>query len=99
MGISGGLLPCPSALVVLLSAIALGRIGFGLVLVVAFSLGLAGTLTGIGLALVYAGRLFERLPTDNRLVQLLPAASALFITLAGLGIAAQAMVQIGLIRL
>jgi nickel/cobalt exporter len=99
LGISGGLLPCPSALVVLLSAIALGRVGFGLVLVLAFSLGLAGTLTGIGLLLVYAGRLFERLPAQARWVRLVPAASALFITLAGAGITAQALVQIGLIRL
>jgi ABC-type nickel/cobalt efflux system permease component RcnA len=62
LGVSGGLLPCPSALVVLLSAIALGRIGFGMLLVVAFSLGLAGVLTGFGILLVYAGRIFERLP-------------------------------------
>ncbi|MHC5718940.1 MAG: nickel/cobalt transporter, partial [Nostoc sp.] len=54
LGISGGLLPCPSALVVLLSAIAMGRVGFGLALVSAFSLGLAAVLTGMGLMLVYA---------------------------------------------
>jgi len=99
LGVSGGLLPCPSALVVLLSAIALGRIGFGLVLVLAFSLGLAGTLTAIGLLLVYTGRVLERLPAQSRWLRLLPAASALFITLAGAGITAQALVQIGLIRL
>jgi len=45
----------PSALVVLLSAIALHRVGYGLLLVVAFSIGLAATLTAIGLAFVYAG--------------------------------------------
>ncbi len=99
LGISGGILPCPSALVVLLSAIALGRIGFGLVLVLAFSLGLAGVLTGIGLLFVYAGRLFQLAPRQGRLLRLLPAASALFITLAGLGIAVQALAQAGLIRL
>jgi ABC-type nickel/cobalt efflux system permease component RcnA len=99
LGVSGGLLPCPSALVVMLSAIALGRIAFGLTLVVAFSLGLAATLVGIGLALVYARRLFERLPVQSRWIGLLPAASALFITLAGFGVTAQALMQIGLIRL
>ncbi|MEJ7653734.1 MAG: sulfite exporter TauE/SafE family protein [Chloroflexia bacterium] len=62
LGVSGGLVPCPSALVLLLSAISLGRLGFGLVLVIAFSLGLAGVLTGIGLVLVYARRWFERYP-------------------------------------
>jgi ABC-type nickel/cobalt efflux system permease component RcnA len=104
LGISGGLLPCPSALVVLLSAIALDRAMFGLLLVLAFSLGLAGVLTGIGLALVYTRRLFDRLPahlalTRARALRLLPAASALFIALAGLGIAAKALMDMGLIRL
>jgi ABC-type nickel/cobalt efflux system permease component RcnA len=98
LGISGGLVPCPSALVLLLSTIALGRIGFGLVLVLVFSLGLAGTLTGLGLLLVSAKRLFDRLPTQVRLVRMLPAVSALFVALIGLGITTQALVQIGLIR-
>lgn len=91
LGISGGLLPCPSALVVLLSAIALGRIGFGLALVCAFSLGLAGVLTGIGLLLVYAKELFERLPIQLPRISMLPAISALFMTLIGLGITTQAL--------
>src|SRR5213078_4766498 len=52
LGVSGGLLPCPSALVVMLAAISLGRIGFGLVLIVAFSAGLAGVLGAIGLVFV-----------------------------------------------
>lgn len=98
LGISGGLVPCPSALVVLLSSIALGRIGFGLVLVLAFSLGLAGVLTALGLLLVRAKRLFERLPTQ-RWVRVLPAVSALFIALLGLGITTQALMQIGLVKL
>lgn len=86
LGISGGLLPCPSALVVLLSAIALHRVGYGLLLVIAFSLGLAGTLTGIGLAFVFAGKLLKertRSLTGGRLVRVLPALSALVI--AGVG--------------
>jgi ABC-type nickel/cobalt efflux system permease component RcnA len=97
LGITGGLLPCPSALIVLLSAIALGRIGFGLVLVLVFSLGLAGVLTAIGLLFVYAGRLFERAPSHNRVMRWLPVVSALFITLAGLGITARALLETGLI--
>ncbi len=98
LGISGGILPCPSALVVLLAAIALGRIGFGLVLVLTFSLGLAGVLTLIGLMFVYAGRFFERLQMESKLVKLIPAASALFITLAGLGITLRALMEMGLVR-
>ncbi len=91
LGISGGLLPCPSALVVLLSAIALGRIGFGLALVSAFSLGLAAVLTGIGLMLVYAKNRFEHLPLQIPRIKMLPVASALCITLIGLGITSQAL--------
>ncbi|MHC5936776.1 nickel/cobalt transporter [Nostoc sp.] len=91
LGISGGLLPCPSALVVLLSAIALERIGFGLALVSAFSLGLAAVLTGIGLMLVYAKDRFEHLPFQIPRIKMLPVASALCITLIGLGITSQAL--------
>ncbi|MCC5663176.1 sulfite exporter TauE/SafE family protein [Nostoc sp. CHAB 5784] len=91
LGISGGLLPCPSALVVLLSAIAMGRVGFGLALVSAFSLGLAAVLTGIGLMLVYAKDRFEHLPLQIPRIKMLPVASALCITLIGLGITSQAL--------
>lgn len=49
LGVSGGLVPCPSALALMLAAIALGRPGLGLVLCAAFGLGLAGVLTGVGL--------------------------------------------------
>jgi nickel/cobalt transporter (NicO) family protein len=98
LGISGGLLPCPSALVVMLSAIALHRVGLGLVLIVAFSLGLASVLTAIGVLLVHAGRLFERAPVRGRLFQALPVASALIITVAGLGITLQALVQTGVLQ-
>ena len=49
VGVSGGLLPCPTALVVLLAAISLHRVGFGLALIVAFSLGLAAVVSGIAL--------------------------------------------------
>ncbi|WP_414552898.1 nickel/cobalt transporter [Anabaena sp. CCY 0017] len=91
LGISGGLLPCPSALVVLLSAIAMGRIGFGLALVSAFSLGLAAVLTGIGLILVYAKDRFEHLSFQIPKIKMLPVASALCITIIGLGITSQAL--------
>jgi ABC-type nickel/cobalt efflux system permease component RcnA len=83
VGISGGLLPCPSALVVLLAAISLHRVGFGLLLIVAFSAGLALTITGIGLVAVLARGAFGRFSLEGRLVSLLPAASALVILLAG----------------
>ena len=58
VGVSGGLLPCPSALVVLLAAISLHRVAFGLLLVVAFSFGLAAAITGVGLVALVALALF-----------------------------------------
>ncbi|HYI18619.1 MAG TPA: sulfite exporter TauE/SafE family protein, partial [Solirubrobacteraceae bacterium] len=53
MGVSAGLIPCPSALVVLLGAVAQHQIALGLLLIVAFSAGLAATLTALGLAVVW----------------------------------------------
>jgi ABC-type nickel/cobalt efflux system permease component RcnA len=95
LGISGGLLPCPSALVVMLGAIALNRVAFGMVLIFAFSIGLAGVLTGIGLLLVYAQRLFERFPSDGRLIRAISVVSAAVVTVAGLVISAGALAQMG----
>jgi ABC-type nickel/cobalt efflux system permease component RcnA len=84
VGVSGGLLPCPSALVVLLAAIALHRIAFGLLLIVAFSAGLAFAITAVGLAAVLAEKAFTRRSFDGPLVRLLPALSALVIVAVGL---------------
>src|SRR5207247_1387492 len=94
VGVSGGLLPCPSALVVLLAAISLHRIAFGLVLIVAFSSGLALTITGIGLVAVCARGAFRRIGFDGPLVRLLPAASALVILAAGLAMTVRAVPKV-----
>jgi ABC-type nickel/cobalt efflux system permease component RcnA len=95
LGVSGGLLPCPSALVVMLGAIALGRTAFGLALILAFSVGLAAVLTAIGLALVYARRAFDRLPIDGRFARFAPVASAAIISLAGLALVVEAVLRMG----
>lgn len=94
LGISGGLLPCPSALVVLLAAVAVHRVALGMLLILAFSLGLAAVLSGIGLLLVYAQRLFARLPSDGRLLRAVSVASAAAVTLAGLTISVGALAQL-----
>jgi nickel/cobalt transporter (NicO) family protein len=94
VGISGGLLPCPSGLVVLLGAISLHRVAFGMLLVVAFSLGLALTITGIGLVAVLGRRLFRRVSFEGRLVSLLPAASALVILAAGVAMTMHALPKV-----
>jgi len=91
VGIAAGLLPCPSALVVLLSAIALHRVGLGLALIVAFSLGLAATITAIGLVAVLARRTFGRLSLEGPLVRTLPSVSAALILVVGLVITARAL--------
>jgi nickel/cobalt transporter (NicO) family protein len=87
LGASGGLVPCESALVLLLSAIALRRAGLGLVLLVAFSLGLAIVLMGIGVMVIYAKNLVgARVGTtvQSPLFRWLPVASAAVVLIIGL---------------
>jgi ABC-type nickel/cobalt efflux system permease component RcnA len=81
----------------LLSAISLHRLGFGMVLVVAFSAGLAIVLTGIGLLMIYAKRLFKRFSFEARVPRFLPVASALAVSLAGLAIVLGALKQAGIV--
>jgi ABC-type nickel/cobalt efflux system permease component RcnA len=86
LGASGGLVPCPSALVLLLSSIALRRVGLGLLLLVAFSAGLAVVLMGIGMAVLYAKHLLpdsER-AAQNRAFRVIPVLSAALIVCVGL---------------
>lgn len=85
LGASGGLVPCPSALVLLLSSIALERVGLGLALLVAFSLGLAGVLMGIGLVVLYAKHLLPDSEKTSRhsAFRLIPVASAALIVCVG----------------
>jgi ABC-type nickel/cobalt efflux system permease component RcnA len=91
VGVAAGLLPCPSALVVLLSAIAVHRVGFGFALIAAFSLGLAATITGIGLIAVLARRTFSRVSLEGRVVRALPALSAVVILGVGVALTAKAL--------
>lgn len=83
MGTSAGLLPCPSALVVLLAAIAQHQIALGLLLIAVFSLGLATTLTALGLVVIYAGQRLSKLQGSGRLTAALPSVSALIIVAVG----------------
>jgi ABC-type nickel/cobalt efflux system permease component RcnA len=94
MGTAAGIIPCPSALVVLLGAIAQGEIALGMLMIVAFSLGLAATLTVLGLAVVSAGRAIARLNIPARFVTAIPALSALLIVGVGLVLTLQAVPRI-----
>jgi ABC-type nickel/cobalt efflux system permease component RcnA len=98
LGITGGIVPCPAALVVLLSALSLGRVGFGLLLIVAFSVGLAAVLIAIGMLMVYARRLVARFDESGPLVtRWLPLTSSAVMTLLGAAIAVQALASGALI--
>ena len=100
LGVTGGIVPCPAALVVLLSAVALRRVGFGLFLIVAFSVGLAAVLIAIGLLMVYARRLMARVQGDGPLItRWLPLTSSAVITVLGVGIAAQALTSAGILTI
>jgi nickel/cobalt exporter len=97
LGITGGIIPCPSALVVLLVAMASHRVDLGLLLILAFSLGLAFVLTGIGLVMVLGRNFVTRanitrsLMFSRGLAARLPMFSALAVSCLGLLIAFQSI--------
>lgn len=90
LGISGGLVPCPEALIVLLFAVSIHRILFGLALLSAFSLGLAAVLIAIGIAMVYAGPAMQTAGGDSPWLKLLPVISAAVVTIVGIVMVVQA---------
>ena len=96
MGVAGGLVPSPSALVVLLGATALGRAWFGVVLVVCYGLGMAVTLTGAGLLLLRAQAVLDRrgwsAGRGRRLARLLPVLTAAVVVVVGLGLVTRGVV-------
>ena len=97
LGITGGIIPCPAALVVLLSAFALHRIGLGFFLIMAFSLGLAAVLISFGMLMVYGRRFMARMQVNGPLTtRWLPVASAAFMTVLGAAIAVRAFVTTGI---
>jgi high-affinity nickel-transport protein len=92
LGITGGIVPCPAALVVLLSAFSLHRIGFGLFLITAFSSGLAAVLVVVGLTMVYAKRFMaSRVSSKGSVVRYLPLLSSAFMVVLGVSIAVSAL--------
>ncbi len=96
LGVAGGLVPSPSALLVLLAAIALGRTAFGVILVLGYGLGMAGALTAAGLILVRLrgrlGRVLDgRAATMTRLVNALPVATACLVLVVGIALTLRAM--------
>ncbi|MGA8272976.1 MAG: hypothetical protein WB919_15545, partial [Candidatus Sulfotelmatobacter sp.] len=91
LGVTGGIVPCPAALVVLLSAFSLHRIGFGLFLITAFSFGLAAVLVIVGLTMVYTKRFMaSRIKSERTVLRCLPLLSSAFMVVLGVGIAVSA---------
>ncbi|TVQ57266.1 MAG: high frequency lysogenization protein HflD [Spirulina sp. DLM2.Bin59] len=86
LSIAGGLTPCPSALVMLMSAIALHQMTYGLLLVSSFSLGLAAVLIALGLVAVYARQWLEQLPQLAQRSRQLSVASGIMVITLGLGL-------------
>jgi high-affinity nickel-transport protein len=96
LGITGGIVPCPAALVVLLSAFSLHRIGFGLFLISAFSLGLATVLVIVGLVMVYTKQVMSARIQENRAIfRYLPLVSSVFMSIVGIGITVSAIGSVG----
>ena len=97
LGLSGGLVPSASALILLLGSIAAGRVAYGLILVVAFGIGMAIVLGGVGFALVHASRLVSRLPRAAALDRgwdVLQLATAAVVLVLGFVLTGQAMTQV-----
>ncbi|HZA80356.1 MAG TPA: high frequency lysogenization protein HflD, partial [Actinomycetes bacterium] len=100
LGLAGGLVPSPSAVVVLLGGMALGRAWFGVALVLAYGVGMAATLTGVGLLLAHLRTRVDRrlaVPAGSPLARagrLLPVATASVIVAVGVALAAQGAVQL-----
>jgi ABC-type nickel/cobalt efflux system permease component RcnA len=98
LGITGGIVPCPSAIVVLVAAIALHRIFFGLTLIVFFSFGLAAVLIGIGILMVTAKWVFDRFRQHGKAIRWLQIASPVLVILLGFAILIRGLQSAGLIR-
>lgn len=98
LGITGGIVPCPAALVVLLSALSLNRMVFGMLLIVAFSIGLAAVLIAMGMIAVHAGRWMSTMRVNSPLIQRwLPLTSAAMITVLGCAIAVRSLFAAGIL--
>jgi ABC-type nickel/cobalt efflux system permease component RcnA len=97
LGLAGGLVPSASALILLLGSIAAGRVAYGIVLVLGFGLGMAVVLGGVGLALVRASHLVERLPrarTLGRLGGAVQLGTAGLVMVLGVVLTGQALTQV-----
>jgi len=94
LGISGGIVPCPAALAVLLAAVSYGQFARGLSLVIIFSVGMAVVLVAIGIAMVKAANFAGKYVAESKWTKIVPIVSAALITLVGIGLTVKAIVDI-----
>lgn len=87
IGISGGIVPCPTALALMLVAISINRVGFGMILVIAFSIGLTTVLTILGTLAIHATSIFKRYDEKGMFFRVIPLISAVVVIIIGIGIA------------
>ena len=99
LGIAGGMVPCPAALVVLLLSVSLNRIAFGLGLIIVFSMGLAIILILIGTLTVTASKFTAHFSSQRKWIQRLPVLSAGIIMLIGISMAFNALLTSGIISI
>ncbi len=90
MGISGGIVPCPSALALMLIAISINKAALGIVLVSAFSLGLASVLIVLGLFAISASSIFQKIDSEKRFLKIAPVVSAIAVIIIGIVISVAA---------
>ncbi|MBI5360363.1 MAG: sulfite exporter TauE/SafE family protein [Planctomycetes bacterium] len=84
LGISGGMVPCPEALALLVFAVAAGQAAKALFLILSFSAGLAVVLIVIGIVMVLTKKMFAKSKSTGKIIRILPFVSSVFITLVGL---------------
>ena len=94
LGVSGGIVPCPAALAVLLAAVSYGQLVRGLSLVVVFSIGMAAVLVAIGIMMVKAAGFAGRYVGESKWTRVVPVFSAALIMLVGAGLSAKAVLDL-----
>ncbi len=99
LGITGGIVPCPGALFVMMMALTSGRAAVGLYLITVFSTGLAVALMAVGIVMVRSRRFFDRYSPNSRFVQLLPVLSSIVILLVGTGFLINGLIKHGLLEI
>ena len=93
---SGGIAPCPAAIVVLLAALRLHQLAYGMVLIVIFSMGLAATLSALGIAVVHGASWLSKRSAYSKVAAYGPLLSALVISVIGSWMLGQGFAQTGI---